>query len=447
MRLRLRMFERPSRAFCERSRRRVLAYASCLSAVLLAAFAAAGQPQMPTPAADSVAPASSLPPVQALPDTLTQLSVVTFGRGAQIHQYFGHNAFLVSGPGLASPLVVNYGMFSFGPDMLPQFLRGRLRFWVGTTELDATTAMYAAEKRDVRVRDLRLEPAALQVVLEQLKHDLRPENRSYLYDHYSDNCSTRLRDALDRALGGQLRRAWAQPSKYTLRAETLRYTQHDPLVAWSMMFGLSDRVDRPLHVWDEAFLPEELERLLDTTSYQDSHGARVTLVSGRRTLFDAHTAPVPEQPAKSWPLLLMLGTFIAIVALALADRVQPGQKLNFYRICYAALTAAVGIGAGLFGLLLLGLWAFSDHAVTYGNENLLLANPLSLISGILSLALMVTGRVAGWLRSLWGALAFSSLLLLVAHVASTAFNQDIYWSAALLVPINIGFALASQRVW
>jgi len=44
-------------------------------------------------------------------------------------------------------------------------------------------------------------------------------------------------------------------------------------------------------------------------------------------------------------------------------------------------------------------------------------------------------------------LALSTLLLLLAHVVSPAFNQDIYWSAALLAPINIGFALASQRVW
>jgi hypothetical protein len=444
MLLRLHMFERPSRA--PRERRRVLACASRLSAVLLATFATASHAQMRAPAADSSAPNSSLPPVHALPDTLTQLSVVTFGRGAQVHQYFGHNAFVVSGPGLASPLVVNYGMFSFGPDMIPQFLRGRLKFWVGTTELDATTATYAAAKRDVRVRDLNLEPSALQVVLEQLQHDLRPENRSYLYDHYKDNCSTRLRDALDRALGGQLRRAWARPSKYTLRAETLRYTQHDPLVAWAMMFGLSDRVDRPLHVWDEAFLPEELERLLDTTSYQDSHGARVALVSARRTLFDAHTKPLVNPPAGSWLLLLMLGTLIAVLALALAAGVQPGQ-LGICRICYVALTAAVGISAGLLGSLLVSLWAFSDHIVAYGNENLLLANPLSLIAGIASLALVATGRVAGWLRSIWGALALFSMLLLFAHVVSPAFNQDIYWSAALLVPINLGFALASQRVW
>src|SRR5262245_46416684 len=140
-------------------------YIACLSAGLVASAS-----QAQAPAAVSGGPVPELPPVHALPDKLTQLSVVTFGRGSQVHQYFGHNAFVISGPGLAAPLVVNYGMFSFGPDMIPQFLRGRLRFWVGTSELAATAAAYAAAKRDVRIRDLQLEPAALQIVLDQLKH-------------------------------------------------------------------------------------------------------------------------------------------------------------------------------------------------------------------------------------------------------------------------------------
>jgi Domain of unknown function (DUF4105) len=113
----------------------------------------------------------------------TQLSVVTFGRGDRVNQYFGHNAFIVSGPHLAAPLVINYGMFSFGPGMIAHFLRGRLHFWVGVTDLERTNDYYAAAGRDVRVRDLQLEPAALARVLDQLERDLKPANRVYLYDH------------------------------------------------------------------------------------------------------------------------------------------------------------------------------------------------------------------------------------------------------------------------
>ena len=51
------------------------------------------------------------------------ISVITFGRGDDVYEYFGHNALLVEGGGFKEPVVFNYGMFAFGPDMIPQFLR------------------------------------------------------------------------------------------------------------------------------------------------------------------------------------------------------------------------------------------------------------------------------------------------------------------------------------
>jgi hypothetical protein len=40
-----------------------------------------------------------------------------------------------------------------------------------------------------------------------LRENARPENREYLYDYFRDNCSTRVRDAVDRAVGGRVRQA------------------------------------------------------------------------------------------------------------------------------------------------------------------------------------------------------------------------------------------------
>ena len=45
---------------------------------------------------------------------------------------------------------------------------------------------------------------------EFLEWNERPENRFYHYDYYRDNCSTRVRDALDRALGGAIRGRYRQ---------------------------------------------------------------------------------------------------------------------------------------------------------------------------------------------------------------------------------------------
>jgi peptidoglycan/LPS O-acetylase OafA/YrhL len=117
-----------------------------------------------------------------------------------------------------------------------------------------------------------------------------------------------------------------------------------------------------------------------------------------------------------------------------------------YRFAYALFSSAYGIAAGLFGSLLASMWAFSDHIVAHHNENLWLANPLHFLAGLLSLGLLFNAqRLDPVLRWLWRALGLSTLLLLVAKLFVPALDQDIDWSAALLAPINLGLAIASQR--
>jgi hypothetical protein len=45
----------------------------------------------------------------------------------------------------------------------------------------------------------------------------------------------------------------------------------------------------------------------------------------------------------------------------------------------AASAFAMWLASGLIGIGLLALWAFTDHAAAWGNENALLFNPLCLI--------------------------------------------------------------------
>ena len=39
-----------------------------------------------------------------------------------------------------------------------------------------------------------------------LQWSLRPENTKYRYDYYRDNCTTRVRDVIDRAVDGEIGR-------------------------------------------------------------------------------------------------------------------------------------------------------------------------------------------------------------------------------------------------
>src|SRR5690606_3617895 len=119
---------------------------------------------------------------------------------------------------------------------------------------------YQRLNRDVDILVLNLSPEARKRMARHLADNVLPENRSYLYDHYRDNCSTRLRDAVDVGTGGRLRELLSAPGRMTLREHTRRYTAVNPAMSFLLDLAMNDTIDQPLTRWDEAFLPDELER-------------------------------------------------------------------------------------------------------------------------------------------------------------------------------------------
>ena len=188
------------------------------------------------------------------------VELVSFGPGDAIHQVFGHAALLVHDRRLGDARLYNYGMFSFGPDMIPSFIQGRLTFWVGEQPPHPAIDFYVREDREVVRQRLRLSPGDRALLAQHLARNVLPANREYLYHHYNDNCATRLADAIDRATHGQFKQALSGPGRLTFREHTRRYVTHHPLLEFLMMHGLAGNVDRPITRAQELFLPDELER-------------------------------------------------------------------------------------------------------------------------------------------------------------------------------------------
>ena len=251
---------------------------------------------------------------RTLRDEDLQIKLVTFGVGDAIHEYWGHNALLVEDASRGVSSLYNFGMFAFGSDMLAQYLQGQLEFWVAATPAQPTFEYYAAANRSVRVRELDLPPARRRYLAERLAWYARPENRTYRYHHYLDNCSTKLRDLIDEAIGGQLESLHGNPARLTYRGHTRRYTEHDPLVHFLLVLWMNDSMERPIESYAEAFLPDELERIVDGTQYRNDDGREVALVKAAYTVFEARRPPTPVAPSRQWPGLLALGLALAGLA-------------------------------------------------------------------------------------------------------------------------------------
>ena len=105
-----------------------------------------------------------------------------------------------------------------------------------------------------------------------------------------------------------------------------------------------------------------------------------------------------------------------------------------------------GFVLGLPGLLGALMWAFTEHTVTYRNENLLLSNPLTVALVPLGIGMLFNmPRAFRWARLICYTLAASSVLLLLLKLLPM-FNQDTSLPMSVLLPANLGFALAQRNL-
>jgi hypothetical protein len=139
------------------------------------------------------------------------ITVTTFGPTAEIPSLWGHTALVVVDKKLELGRLYNYGAFDFSPAFPVRFLAGRLEFHVEEAGIMGVYADAREQDRSITAQELNLTPEQALRIANALAVNVLPENSRYLYHHFDDNCSTRPRDLIDRALDGALSRATSGP--------------------------------------------------------------------------------------------------------------------------------------------------------------------------------------------------------------------------------------------
>lgn len=372
-----------------------------------------------------------------------KIFLVTFGHGDDIPSWFGHTALLVRDDRLNKQRVYNYGMFSFGPDMLPKFLMGRLEFWVGEADVTRTLALYRALNRDIYMSELNLTPEKRREMAAFLAWNVKPENREYLYHHYFDNCATRIRDAIDSAVDGQLEEAASNPAQLTLREHTHRHTERNPFIDILLSTWMNDEIDQPIAEWDEMFLPSELKEQVESLTYRTPDGDEVPLVEETQLIYEASRDNVPTEPTPLWPYTGLLGLIAGLLGFWFARSYETTDRKS-WRLLLGAHHFLVGLLFGIPGLVAV-VFHFTDHTVTYFNENVLLWNPFTFVALIVAIPIMRGRRWAfRTMRICWYALAVTSVLAVMLEVLP-AFDQANTFALAMFVPLNVLMAAAMHR--
>ncbi|WP_164001411.1 DUF4105 domain-containing protein [Pyxidicoccus caerfyrddinensis] len=365
--------------------------------------------------------------------------LVTFSPGDDVPSWWGHGSLVVEDKRLQQSRLYNYGMFTFNDTMLARFAMGRLEFWVGHSSVGSTFRYYQAEDRDVRIQELNLTPEQRVVVAKALADNVLPENREYLYHHYNDNCVTRLRDMIDVATGGQLKEMDRAPGRMTLREHTRRYTAVNAPMSVLLDFMMNDEIDHPITKWEEAFLPDELEMQVAALQVKGADGTQQSLAAKTWNYYESPTRKRPPAEPPAWgPWILALGVALGGAAVGLAAWERRGSRVA--RLLLALENGVLGLVLGIPGTALFIMWLVTDHTVTYRNENLFLANPLTLLALPFGVALMWNSTKArARLFKIWLVLAASGVLGVVLKVLPP-FDQDNWRLIALILPISVGMA-------
>lgn len=371
--------------------------------------------------------------------------LLTFGQGDEVWAKFGHNAIWIHDANTRQDITYNWGMFSFAePNFIGRFLSGDTHYWMQGIPLDWIMQEYRETNRTVLAQELNLPPAQRLALVQQLAWDSLPQNKYYRYDYFRDNCSTRVRDALDRAFSFQIRAATDTiVTTNTYRSETARLTADNLPLYTGIQLALGHRADKPLTAWEEMFLPVPMAARLKTLTVAGPGGTRVPIVRTERLLFNAVRDPERTSPPNYLPLFIAVGLVLAGLIVYLVRLAESGSRIAAFSA--ATLTTVWTFVSGFFGLVVLAAWLLTAHVFMGKNENLLQFNPLSLGLFVLVPFGVGFGKLTRGVTRLATLIAMLSLIGFVLQ-GVPGWNQKNGEIIALALPLNLAAAWAVYRL-
>lgn len=371
----------------------------------------------------------ALPALAATP----RVGVVTMQPGEIFFERFGHNAIVVVEPETGEATSYNFGYFDpTEPDFISRFVRNEMRYRLAALPFEQDLMQYREEGRGVSVQWLDITPEQARELADALAENAKPENAYYRYQYFDDNCSTRVRDALDRVLGGGLRRQIEGRSHgNTARSEAVRLASP----AWWMWLGfdigLGPSSDQPLPVWGESYVPMRLAAALREVKNTEGR----PLVLEEQEVLPHRLPPEPQGgPSRWWPWALA-GIVLGVAAAWTGrrnPRVVAAVALPFWVLC------------GALAAVMLFIWLGTGHTYGWANANLLLMSPLCwlLLPGAWR---VLRGRDAGkWFRGTLGLIAAGAVLALFVYWLPVQPQRNAHW-IALLLPIHLGLLQAFRK--
>lgn len=287
----------------------------------------------------------------------------------EVYTLYGHAALRIQDEEQKLDLVFNYGLFSFSqPNFIYRFAKGETDYMLGACRYSDYIVEYQMRGSTVTEQVLNLTPDECRAIWQALEVNYQPQNRTYRYNFFFDNCATRLVRLIEQHVSGSVQYHW-QPAKQTFRDMINTSTRKHPWLTFGCDLALGQPTDREATPHEMMFLP----------AYMKEAMASATIVcdtTERNLVRETNILPADEdtdEVTTTWLTPLVCAILLLFMLLGVVG--IEWKRATYCKWADRLLFTVAGLG----GCILFFLSFISEHPCTSPNWNLLWMQPLHLL--------------------------------------------------------------------
>lgn len=351
----------------------------------------------------------------------SEVSIITSGAGNDLYEKFGHTAIRIKDPALKLDLIYNYGFFDFEqPNFHINFLKGFMKYKLVRYDFNYALQNAERDERWVKEQVLNLTVKEKNDFFSFLEHNALPENASYLYDPFFNNCSTKPRDIIKTIIGEKLILSDDFTSDKSFRQLMNSKINPNTWGGLGMNIILGSVLDKKATTEQYMYLPDYLFKALSIAKIKKDAKTE-NLVQKTKNLLQ-----FKEKVHKSngfSPFLVFSILLLAVGFITFRDyrKKQRTKWLDF----------TLFLVIGVLGILILFFWLFSNHSKAPNNFNVLWALAPNAVVAFFLLKSTPPKWVSAYIK-------FSLLLLILIPILWLSKVQLFSWA---LIPLFILLAI------
>ena len=330
----------------------------------------------------------------------TIIYLLTCNPGTETYSIYGHSALRIVNESNQTDIVYNWGVFDFNtPNFAWKFAKGRLDYMLIAESMSDFLQTYFYEQRGVYSQRINLQPEEIRKLILLVNENLKPENVKYRYDFFYDDCSTRIRDLLEKAIGTNLLYPPdASTEAYTFREMTGKYQAPYPWLRFGIDLIMGLPGDKKTTFRDRMFLPIDLQNCMNETVI-NRNGKMIPLLQNPEVLLDFK---LPHHSGKRLFAPENVFALILVLLLIIIPQIKRRRVIDVIDI-------AIFFTLSVLAILMIFFNFFTDHQQMKINLNILWLNPFLIVC----LGFMIA-RKPGiiWFRIVF----FISAVFLVTHM-------------------------------